>query len=228
MGEDLPVNARRSVQTLVTRLRRALGRDVICTMPEGYRLDADPDRIDVLRFRRLLAEAGRARDTAAERALVGEALALWRGAPYEGIDSDWLRASESAYLLESYLNAVERRIDLDLAVGRHGELVAELMELAGYERLRRRLADELGTDPSGELRRIHASLLRAETPPDHLVPKASGQMSQRVAVFEGLTADLAQADQLLEEGTGERFTKVCVLSGTTGGKSFLALVWTHL
>jgi DNA-binding SARP family transcriptional activator len=167
-----------------------------------------------------------------------------------------LRASESAYLLESYLSAVERRIDLDLAVGRHGELVAELMELAarhplrespwgrllivlgrcgrraealaGYERLRRRLADELGTDPSGELRRIHASLLRAETPPDHLVPKASGQMSQRVAVFEGLTADLAQADQLLEEGTGERFTKVCVLSGTTGGKSFLALVWTHL
>ncbi|MFI0445627.1 BTAD domain-containing putative transcriptional regulator [Actinomadura sp. 6N118] len=191
-GEELPVNGRRSVQTLVTRLRRALGSHAVSTMPEGYRLDVEPDRVDVLRFRRLLAEAARTRDAAGERLLVAEALALWRGPPFESIDSDWLRTVESAYLLESYLGAIERRIDLDLAEGRHRELIAELMRLtshhpfreslwarllvalgrcgrpaealASYERLRRRLADELGIEPSAELRRIHASLLHAQTP----------------------------------------------------------------
>ncbi|MFG2003453.1 BTAD domain-containing putative transcriptional regulator [Spirillospora sp. NPDC048911] len=190
--EDLPVNVRRSVQTLVTRLRHGLGAHVVRTMPEGYRLDVEPDRVDVLRFRRLLTEAGRARGAAGERPLVAEALALWRGPPFESIESDWLRTAESAHLVESYLGALERRIDLDLAEGRHRELTAELLRLtahhplreslwarllvalgrcgrpaealAGYERLRRRLDEELGIEPSAELRRIHASLLQARTP----------------------------------------------------------------
>ncbi|WP_192809625.1 AfsR/SARP family transcriptional regulator [Actinomadura rudentiformis] len=190
-GEDLPVNVRRSVQTLVTRLRRALGSQVVRSLPEGYRLDIDPDRVDVLRFQRMLNEAARAQDAAQERLLLGEALALWRGSPYESIDSDLLRTAESAYLVEAYLSAVERRIDLDLSEGCHHELVPELKRLtelhplreslwarllvalgrcrrpaeglASYERLRRLLADELGTEPSVELRRLHSLLLRPQT-----------------------------------------------------------------
>ncbi|MEU4700714.1 AfsR/SARP family transcriptional regulator [Nonomuraea dietziae] len=248
-GEELPLNARRGVQTYVARLRRALGRDVIRTLSDGYLLDVDPDRIDVLRFRRLLAEAGRASGTLAERALVEEALALWRGSPFEGVDSDWLCASASAYLQEARLGAVERRIDLDMAEGRHGELVAELMELSGrhplreplwerllvalgrsgrqaealacYERLRRLLAEELGTAPSADLRRVHASLLREEPPPDLRSPTGVRQPHARVAVFTGRAADLTQADR-------ERFAGVRVIVGRDGGHhSFLALIWAH-
>jgi DNA-binding SARP family transcriptional activator len=186
-GERLPAHTRRAVQTYVTRLRAVLGRGAIRTLPDGYRLDVEPYRIDVLRFRRLVAEAGRARGTAGERALLEQALALWRGTPFQGIESDWLRASVSASLLEARLTATERRIDLDLEEGRHDELIPELMELTAchslreslwerllvvisrsgrqaealvrYEELRRHLAHELGAEPSAELRRIHASLL---------------------------------------------------------------------
>ncbi|MFI6291383.1 BTAD domain-containing putative transcriptional regulator [Nonomuraea sp. NPDC050790] len=192
-SENPPANARRSVQTYVTRLRRVLGRAAIATMPDGYRLQADPERVDVLRFRRLLAEAARLRGTAAEAALVEEAGGLWRGTPFDGIDSDWLRAHVAPPLQELHLSAAERRADLLLARGRHGELVPDLLELttrnplreplwerllialgrsgrqaealAQYERLRRRLAEELGIDPGPGLRRLHASLLRDEPPP---------------------------------------------------------------
>ncbi|MEV1000754.1 AfsR/SARP family transcriptional regulator [Nonomuraea sp. NPDC050202] len=226
-GEKLPANARRSIQTYVTRLRRAIGRTAIRTTPDGYLLDVDPGQVDVLRLRALVAEAGRSRGTAAERALVEEASRLWRGPPFEGIDSDWLRAAVSPSLQELHLSTVERRIDLRLAEGRHGELVAELIGLAAghplreslwgrllvvlgacgrqaealalYERLRRRLADELGTDPSAELRRIHASLLRPGPPPD-------------VAVFSCVVEPCAG---------------VCVISGRgEGDRRFLAFVWS--
>ncbi|AQZ64204.1 hypothetical protein BKM31_24510 [[Actinomadura] parvosata subsp. kistnae] len=230
-GDELPGNARRSVQTYVTRLRRAIGRAAIRTTPDGYLLDVDPGQVDVPRFRALVAEAGRARGTAAERSLVEEAGRLWRGTPFEGVGSDWLRAAVTPALQELHLSAVERRVDLGLAEGRHGELVAELLGLAAghplreslwgrllvvlgacgrqaealalYERLRRRLADELGTDPSPELRRIHASLLRAG-------PRPRGTAG--VAVFTGVV---------------EPRTELFVVSGTAGeGRGFLALVWS--
>ncbi|MFI0446864.1 BTAD domain-containing putative transcriptional regulator [Actinomadura sp. 6N118] len=138
-GEDMPVNVRRSVQTLVTRLRRALGSQVVRSLPGGHLLDVDPDRVDVLRFRRVLAEAARAQSEAQERVLLGEALALWRGSPYESIDSDLLRTAESSYLIEAYLGAVERRIDLDLSEGCHQELVPELIRLTELHPLRESL-----------------------------------------------------------------------------------------
>ncbi|WP_327092572.1 AfsR/SARP family transcriptional regulator [Nonomuraea sp. NBC_01738] len=226
-GERHPANVRRSVQTYVTRLRGVVGRAAIRTMPDGYRLDVDPDQVDVLRFRRLLAEAARSRGTAAEPALVEEASLLWRGTPFEDIDSDWLRAHLAPPLQELYLSAVERRIDLRLAEGRPGGLVAELLDLAArhplreplwarlllvlgrcgrqaealaqYERLRLRLADELGTDPGQELRRIHAALLHDDRPPPSM-RAASGATDQ---------------------------AGVLVLSRTDGaGSTFLALVWS--
>jgi DNA-binding SARP family transcriptional activator len=234
-GEDLPGNARRSVQTYVARLRRALGPGVIHTTPGGYRLDVAADQVDVLRFRRRLAAAGEARGTAAERPLLQEALALWRGSPFEGVDSRWPWSTESASLLESYLGALERRIDLDLAEGRHDELAAELTELAArhplretlwarllivlarsgrhaealarYEELRQRLADELGTDPSPELQSIHTALLHAQAPATAPpVQQTSARTRRTVAVLTG----------------------VCVLSGTADGdQPLVALLWSH-
>lgn len=233
-GDEPPANTRRSVQTYVTRLRRAIGRAAIRTTPDGYVLDVDPCQVDVLRFRRLVAEAGRSRGSAAERELMEEAGRLWRGTPFEGIDSDWLRATVSPSLQELHLGSVERRADLGLSEGRHGELVAELLGVAAlhplreslwerllvvldrcgrqaealalYERLRRRLADELGTDPSAELRRIHAALLR---------PAPAAPPHEPAGVFAG------------RAGTLEPYAGVWVISGRAGGdRPFVALVWS--
>jgi DNA-binding SARP family transcriptional activator len=193
---DLPDNVRRSMQTYLTRLRNALGPESIGTRAAGYVVHAEPDHVDALRFGRLLEAASAAPSITDERALLTEALVLWRGRPFEGVPSRWLEEAEAPPLIERYLTALERRIDLDIAAGRHGELVAELRELtaayplrepmwarllvvldrcgrqaealARYETIRTRIADELGAFPGPELRRIHADLLNGRSPrPDH-------------------------------------------------------------
>ncbi|MGR6919154.1 AfsR/SARP family transcriptional regulator [[Actinomadura] parvosata] len=184
---DLPANRRRSVQTYIARLRHALGPASIRTSAVGYRLEVAPDAVDALRFRRLLNEAAAARDTPAERGVLEAALATWRGAPFDGVESEVLSGPRASHLVELRLSAVERWIDLGLAEGRHAEMVAEIQLLAAghplreplwgrllrtlgrcgrqaealatYERLRRRIAEDLGADPSPELQRIHLSLL---------------------------------------------------------------------
>jgi DNA-binding SARP family transcriptional activator len=203
---DPPDNARRTVQTYVTRLRSTLGAESIITEPSGYVLQAGADHVDALRFLRLLDAAAEASDTWAERASLTEALALWRGTPFEGVRSGWLEESESTRLVERYLAAVERRTDLDIVEGRHGDLVAELCELTArhplreslwarlltvldrcgrqaealerYETIRSRISDELGVDPGAELRGIHSDLLagRRPDPTNEGSPVFAGQM----------------------------------------------------
>lgn len=190
-GQREPKNVRRSVQTLVVRLRGALGADAVDSSSSGYRLAVSPDQIDAVRFIRLLDEARRTSGSDDERQLLEAALALWRGTPFEGIDSDWLMEAEAPRLVEGYLAAVERRADLDMAARHCDGLVAELRELTGryparqalwvrllnaldldgrsaealaaYELARRRLAAETGTQPGPELRRIQDRLLAADT-----------------------------------------------------------------
>ncbi|MGH3682426.1 MAG: AfsR/SARP family transcriptional regulator, partial [Natronosporangium sp.] len=119
-GEDLPGNARRGVQTYLTRLRAAVGADAIGAGPAGYTLHVEPDQVDAVRFVRLLDLAVRATDPPAERALLDQALALWRGSPFDGVASTWLAHSEAPRLQERFLAAVERRADLDLGQDRPG------------------------------------------------------------------------------------------------------------
>ncbi|HEX8928841.1 MAG TPA: BTAD domain-containing putative transcriptional regulator, partial [Actinomycetota bacterium] len=144
---------------------------------------------------RLLDQAATAPDRATERDLLVEALALWRGTPFDGVRSDWLERTQATRLQERYLAALERRIDLDLADGSPAGLAAELGGLTGrhplreslwarllvalarsgrpaealerYQAIRVRLAEELGADPGPELQRVHADLLagRAPAPP---------------------------------------------------------------
>lgn len=190
--ERRPGNVRRSVQTYIARLRGALGAESIGSDPVGYVLRADPDDVDALRFVRLLNAASCARGTAEERERLTEALGLWRGRPLEGVPSGWLQESQRPWLVERYLAALERRIDLDVSGGRDSELVVELSELtaryplreslwarllivlsrsgrqadalARYEKIRTRLAAELGTEPHPVLKRIYADLLATRTP----------------------------------------------------------------
>ncbi|MFP3963431.1 AfsR/SARP family transcriptional regulator [Actinomadura fulvescens] len=232
-GHDVPVNVRRSVHTNLTRLRGVLGSEAVRTLPGGYRLDIAPDSVDVLRFRRLLTEAARVRDTAAEHLLLRQALELWRGSPFQGIDMQEQWEAESAYLLESYLSAVERRIDLDLAHDRHSDVIAELKELtvrhplreslwarllvalgrsgrraealADYQQLRERLADELGTEPDAEIRQIHTYLLRTDTLPRSFTPPTAEPSPPTAKAFIGRAIDLSPTASTLErQGTGIR------------------------
>ncbi|MFB4314171.1 BTAD domain-containing putative transcriptional regulator [Actinomadura sp. 21ATH] len=199
---DLPGNVRRSVQTYVARLRKVLGAESIGSTRYGYVLRTEPEHIDALRFVELLRNAASAPDTATERAWLGKALALWRGEPFEGVPSARLEESEASWLLERYLSALERRFDLDLAAGRHRELIVELSDLAGrhplreplwmrllvalglagrraealarYETIRTRLVAELGVDPDPSLQRVHADLLVGRPPvPRHIALTAN-------------------------------------------------------
>ena len=95
--------------------------------------------MDALRFETLVAQARRAKEAglvteAAER--LHAALALWRGAALEGIDSDEL-SGPALRLAELRLAALEERIELDLAAGRHREVVRELRRLVTEHPLRR-------------------------------------------------------------------------------------------
>ena len=256
-GEPGPENARRSVQTLVARLRGALGAAAVDTSPGGYRLLVTPERVDALRFGALLDAASRSAGTADERRLLDEALALWRGSPFEGISSDWLLQSLAPLLIERYLGAVERRIDLDIAAGRFHGLVAELRELtarypvreplwvrlldvlerdgrpaealAAYETVRRRLAAELGAEPGADLRSVHGRLLAADAAAARPAP-APSRLPADVADFTGRTAALAALDALLPDPTAPPGGPIVIaaIEGAGGiGKTALALHWAH-
>ncbi|WP_344588264.1 AfsR/SARP family transcriptional regulator [Actinomadura vinacea] len=182
-----PNNVRRSIQTYIGRLRSLLGAESIGSTPAGYVLRAGSEQVDALRFVGLLKKSSEASDTAERTDRLLEALALWRGRPFDGVPSSQLAESETPWLLEGYLTALERRLDLDLAAGRHRGLVVELSELvtrhplreslwirliialdrsgrradalAQYDRARARIATELGVDPDPTLQRVHADLL---------------------------------------------------------------------
>ena len=192
-GDDPPPAARKTLQTYVWNLRQSLGTDVIATEPPGYALRIAPDDVDVGRFRRLVRDgetAMAAGDPAKASAVLGEAVALWRGEPFSGVAAHTGLATEAIRLTEEYLSALETRFSANLAAGQHTELVGELEALvrdhpfrerlwgylmvalyrcgrqadalATYQRARALLVEELGLEPGGELRRIEESILRQD------------------------------------------------------------------
>ncbi|MBP2340227.1 DNA-binding SARP family transcriptional activator/predicted negative regulator of RcsB-dependent stress response [Saccharothrix coeruleofusca] len=190
-GADPPVRARGTLQTYVMRLRQALGPAVpIRTVPDGYLVDVDPGAVDVTRFERLVERGERERAAGrleAASALFTEALGLWRGQALVDVPSEVLHRDEVPRLGERRLHAEERRVEVDLELGRHAELVPELARLtsehplrerlwarlmvalyrsgrqadalAAYRRVSALLAEQLGIDPGDELRRVHQQVL---------------------------------------------------------------------
>jgi DNA-binding SARP family transcriptional activator len=189
---DPPETAAHAVQVYVSQLRKALG-SVIATRPPGYGLEVDPDRVDAHRFVRLAQEghaALEADDAASAEIVLREALALWRGPVLADFLYEPFAQTQIARLEELRTAVVEDRIDADLALGRHLELVSELEALVQAERLRERpraqlmlalyrsgrqadalaayrdaretLVDELGIDPGPELRELEAAILRQD------------------------------------------------------------------
>ncbi len=192
-----PVSARATLQNYVKRLRASLGdtgHRRISTVPPGYSIHVGPGELDVHRFESLLAagrEAGRAGAWPDAAAQLTDALSLWRGEPLDGVDSTVLTLREIPRLAELRLQATEARIDADLHLGRHAEVIAELRRLTGehplreklhaqlmlamyrdgrqadslaaYQVIRAMLVGELGTEPGSELRELHRKILAHDT-----------------------------------------------------------------
>ena len=192
-GEAAPATAANVVQGYVSSLRRALGKDAIETRGRGYAVRVAPGALDLQRFERLASEgsaalaAGRPDD--ASNAL-REALALWRGPALADVAADSAALAEAARLEELRLAALERRIEADLACGRHADLVGDLEALVAehplrerlrgfqmlalyrsgrqadaleaYRRARERLVDELGIEPSAALQDLERAILQQD------------------------------------------------------------------
>jgi DNA-binding SARP family transcriptional activator/pimeloyl-ACP methyl ester carboxylesterase len=141
-GEEPPSAARKTLQTYVWNLRRALGAERVITEPVGYRLWVNRDEVDVHRFRSLVREGDQAlRSGWIDRAreALGAAVAMWRGEPMTGIAPHTALAADATRLEQEYLSAVEARIAADLASGLQQELVGELEFLVQEHPFRERL-----------------------------------------------------------------------------------------
>src|SRR5262245_32659285 len=190
-GEDAPDDAAAALRVNVSRLRKALPQGVLTTRSPGYLVRIGPDELDLHRFERLVAE-GRsllARGLAADASeRLRDALSLWRGPALADFAYESFAQAAIARLEEIRLAAVELRIDADLALGRHGELVGELEALVAehplrerlrmylmtalyrsdrqaealeaYHDARRALVDTLGIEPSAALRDLERAILR--------------------------------------------------------------------
>ncbi|QYC42716.1 Regulatory protein AfsR [Nonomuraea coxensis DSM 45129] len=186
-----PPSAWRQVAICVSRLRRTLGAGVIETSSPGYLLRATPDSIDWLRFSamvsraRALAGGGRAEPAVL---LLREALALWQGRPFEDIRG--LRY-DAARMEESRLEALETCLELEIGLGRHHQVIPELLALVAewplrervraqlmlaqyragrraealrtYQETRRYLLEQIGLEPGPALRRLQEQILRDES-----------------------------------------------------------------
>ena len=147
-GESPPPSALKTLQALVSRLRSTLGAasGVLETHGHGYRVRLEPDWLDATAFRVGLEEGRRALargDASTAAALLRDALALWRGPALVEFRYDDFAQSEIARLDELRLAALEERIEADLELGRHDELVVELEELVAEQPLRERLRGQL-------------------------------------------------------------------------------------
>jgi DNA-binding SARP family transcriptional activator/Tfp pilus assembly protein PilF len=191
-----PPSARVTVRNYVKRLRHALGdaeRARISTQPRGYLISVDAGELDVTRFEALLGTARAAARDGSWDAAAGQAraaLALWRGEPLADVESEVLALREVPRLAEMRLEAMETRVDADLHLGRHAEVIGELRQLvaasplrerlhallmlalyrdsrqaealAAYRQARQVLVEELGAEPGARLRELHLRMLTGD------------------------------------------------------------------
>ena len=180
-GADGSEGAARTVQTYVSQLRKVFQGEAakLVTSPGGYLLVVDPAAVDARRFDRTVTAATAETDPTRRLMLLDGALALWRGPPLGEFAGAGWADNEATRLEARRLNALRRRYETLLDLGRPGEAVAELETLVGvhpldegfwalfmlalyrsgrqadaiaaYQRARRRLVDELGIEPGPEL-----------------------------------------------------------------------------
>lgn len=202
-GDRPPRSCATTVQTYILQLRTKLAtaaardgkwaRRLLSTRHSGYQIEAELCRTDVAEFDSLVragrraAEAG---DPAATSELLGGALALWRGPALVEVPAGRILGAEAASLEETRLGVLERRIEADLALRRHADLLGELTMLVArnpmnenfcallmtafyrsgraaraleaFRRIRAVLRDELGVEPGRRLQRLQQAILAGD------------------------------------------------------------------
>ena len=266
-GDQPPQRARDTLHSYISRLRKALcGTGVTLDLrPSGYILAVDPAAIDLVAFRRLVAESARANSDESAAELLERALALWRGPALGILDTPWLNAARDTLQAERLAAELEQH-DTALRLGRHGDVVAALADsvaehpwderiagqhmlalyrcgrpadaLSAYRRLRARLAEELGVDPSPPLQLLQRQILGADpalaapgpAPRGRWTPDAATagavprQLPGSSSAFIGRKEELAALDRAVgDSGAG---TAIALVTGGGGmGKTWLALRW---
>jgi len=244
-GGDPPASARTVVRNRVSAIRRRLsprdGGGLIETRGSGYVINIADDQLDTRCFDRLVTRAdGLAATGEPDRAaqVFVEALGLWRGPALDGLETPSFTAAAQA-LEEARIRAVERRVELELAAGKHGEVLAELSALTRTypfrERLREQLmlalyragrqsealgvyrdtcamlAEQLGVEPGPALQSLHLAILRAD---EELAGRDAAPVAVRAAV-----ADVPRQIPLEGFGFTGRDDEIALLDGllSTGG-----------
>jgi len=197
---DPPDAARRAVHAHIAMIRRVCKQTTdrgaqplrLVRRSGGYVLDADPEQVDVHRFRQLVDRAQEAEQTDDTKAsLLREAFGLWRGEPLSGLQGQWAARMRETWQRQrvdavvGWARVELRRGDTDAVIGPLADLVAEypLVEplaemlmrtlhdagrsaeaLDRYATVRRRLAEELGAEPGPALRTVHQAILRGHRP----------------------------------------------------------------
>jgi predicted ATPase/class 3 adenylate cyclase/DNA-binding SARP family transcriptional activator len=145
-GEHAPASAIKIIHGYVSNLRKVLGEGLLITRAHGYLLRTEPDQLDADRFESLVAEGRRALQSGDARTAVARlrrALGLWRGPPLADFPYESFAQPEIARLEELRLAALEERIEAELALGEHAQLVGELEALAREHPLRERFIAQL-------------------------------------------------------------------------------------
>jgi DNA-binding SARP family transcriptional activator len=259
-GESAPATAQGTLQAYISNLRKILEPSrapgeppaVLVSRPPGYVIDVAPDALDASRFEGLAARGGellRAGRADEARAVLNEALALWRGAAYGDLAFEPFAQEEIARLEELRLNTLEDKVEAELALGRHRTLIGELRRLVEKEPLRERLrgnlalalyrdarqadalatlrggreylADELGIDPGPELRDLEDRMLRQDTT---LEWRPLPSQSYEVGEQQGLVGRRAELDVLSRAAHSARSGRgrVLLIAGDPGiGKTTL-------
>ncbi len=256
-GEAVPESAVKMVQIYVSGLRKVLPDGILATRRPGYALELGAHELDLHRFVRLRREGADALasgDAAVASLRLQAALSLWRGPALGGLTEPFA-GPERVALEEAHLACHEDRIEADLQLGRHGELVGELEALlarhpvrerlrgqamlalyrcgrhgealGSYQTFRRELDDQLGIEPSADLRALQVRILRQDPALDHVVerppPTGRGARTPRRAATKPVGRDREidiLAGCLRDAVAGQR--RVVFLTGEPGiGKSTL-------
>ncbi|HZR95813.1 MAG TPA: AfsR/SARP family transcriptional regulator [Gaiellaceae bacterium] len=222
-----PVTAVTQVQRQVSELRKALGADAIETRAPGYVLHVEPDRLDLDRFERWTSEAAHAlarSEHARAAELLARALELWRGAPLADVAYEPFAQTAIGRLEELRLGALELRYEAELALGRHGAVLAGLEALvwdnplrerlrallmvalyrAGrqadalevYRTARQTLVEQLGIEPSPALTALQRAILAHDPSLEAASPTAERQTESARTVLVA-AFDVDRFDELL-------------------------------